>query len=208
MSPLKIDWAARNVSPGPGEAFLNTADAVIHAIGSDLPTTEQNIPTGARDVPGFGPIAGRVLRTVWSERQNRAYEAADDIVGRNSAIVVEMLENDPAYQNSSPDRQRQMLRSAKAELEKTARDMTGVPDYETPQDLGLPMRYYGVPPGSRLEDEIASALGTARAKRTPRQQMLVSTYGSARNPMYTEAMAKDRVETARLRRSIDAVVVR
>lgn len=205
---MKLDWFARNFSPGPGEAVLGAADQMIHMTGNDLPSVARNVPKGARDVPLVGTVAGRVLRTVGAERQNVAYEQADQIVKRLTPEMVTRLEQDPEYQRSTPARQQQMLRSLQADVQKQAEAITGVPDYAKPKDLGLPRRFFGVTPGSKQEEEIISALGTPTDKRTARQHVLAAQYGALENPLYPAAAKDDREENDRIREQVRRTVGR
>jgi hypothetical protein len=208
VSPLKIDYAVRGFSPGPGEALLGAADMAIRAAGQDLPTVERNVPKGARDVPIVGGIAGRVLRTVGSERQNRAYELADTIAAKNRPQVVAAVEASREYQTATADRRQQLLRSAETALVEQSQELAGVPEFAKPKDLGLPRRFPGVDPGSAREREIISAISTPQANRTARQWGLAAQYEYAQNPLYTSEAREDRDEAAVQRDAIKASVRR
>jgi hypothetical protein len=201
-SPLMTDWFIKGVSPGPGEAFLSAADNVIKFTGNDLPSTTRNVPQGARDEPVFGPVIGRFLRTVGSAEQNRAYQNADEKAAADEKIWVPWLESDPSYQNATPDRQQQMMRSLRAALLDTAQTQAGVE--KTPKDLGLPPKYAGIATGSQLEQDISSAMGTPIAQRTPRQQYLAETYKDRINPYWTERNKAMGAQTDRIRRAVGA----
>jgi len=207
-SPMKLDWFLRAVSPGPGEAVLGAADAVIRATGQELPDVTRDVPRGARDVPLVGSVGGRFLRTVGSERQNRAYELADEIAARHRSDMVAYLERSPDYQQATPDRQRQLLRSMETALLEQARDQAGVREFEQPKDLGLPERWRGVPPGSTLEKEIASAFAASAEARTREQRRLVSQYRNRENPRYAAAAKRQRRESADLRSYVETNTVR
>lgn len=204
-SPTKIDWWVKNALGGPGEQAMSTADAFIHKAGADLPTTERDIPKGARDVPFFGPIAGRFLRTVGSERQNKAYERAEAVVARLGPQMVAELEADPDYQAATPDKQKQLLRSAQSKLEETAREMAGVPEFAEPKDLGLPPRFQGVEVGSPLEQEILKALSTPEQYRTQRQHSLAFQYKTS-SSQYLDVSRRQRKESERLRQNVGDLV--
>jgi hypothetical protein len=207
-SPTKLDWLVRSTSPGPGESLLAGVDWALKTSGHDLPTTEANVPTGARDTPIVGSIAGRVLRTTGSERQNRAYQVADDIAAKNETFLVNTLEQSPEYRNSTPDRQKQMMRSLQTALRDQAETIAGVPDYKKPRNLGIPARFYGVPAGSALEEEIAAAMASSPEDRTDRQQDLIWEYKYQKNPEYTEATKDDTAEGKRIRDLVKRTAVR
>jgi hypothetical protein len=206
QSPMKIDYAVKGFSPGPGEALLGVADALIHASGQALPEAPEKGTPGARDVPLVGGIAGRFLRTTGNERQNQAYEKAEQLADRNRRVVVDAVMASPAYQNATPDRQRQLLRSVESELVEQTKALSGV--VEKPKDLGLPARFYGVPAGSEREKDILSAINTPKAKRTPRQQALVGVYEGMENPLSSEARKKDSAETEQARKLVEQSISR
>jgi hypothetical protein len=208
VSPMKIDYAVRGFSPGPGEALLGAADMAIRAAGQGFPTVDRNVPKGARDVPIVGGIAGRVLRTAGSERQNRAYELADQIAAKNRPQMVTALEATSEYQRATPDRQRQLLRSAESALEEQAQELAGVPEFAKPKDLGLPERYRGVPIGSKLEADIASALSTPEVQRTREQLYLAARYEGLENPHWTMDAKRAREAGAEIRETVRERVVR
>lgn len=183
-SPIMTDWAIKGFSPGPGEALLSAADQIIKASGKELPSTARNVPPGARDAPVFGPILGRFLRTVGSAEQNRAYERADELAARDSVARVRELEAMPAYQNATPDRQKQMMRSLQNAMTEKAQTESGVEP--KPKDLGQPVRWNGIEPGSDLEREIVSAIGTNADDRTNRQKSLARYYQGKQTRTYTE----------------------
>ncbi len=202
-SPLKIDYVARGISPGPAEVLLGVADTLIRATGNALPEAPAKGEPGARDLPVVGGIVGRYLKTAGNERQNQAYEAADAIMEAKRPIVLEAVKQSQAYWNATPDRRDTLLRSAESELQKLAREMAGV--LTEPKDTGLPARYVGVEAGSALEREIARAIDTPAGKRTVRQSILAGQYKGLRNPLYKAAAADETAESAAVRKTVKDV---
>jgi hypothetical protein len=200
QSPVATDWLIKGFSPGPGEAFLSTADEIIKRSGNTLPEVTRDVPKGIRDVAPYGTIMGRFLRTVGSAEQNRAYELADEIAARESVDLVRELEADPSYQNATPDRQRQRMRSLQGYIQEKAKALAGVEEKE--RDIGLPERFYGVPPGSALEREIATALDTPAKDRTDEQRTLYYQYKYQKNPEYTERRREQTDESKALRQRV------
>ena len=199
-SPMMTDWVIKNTSPGPGEAFLSAMDEAYKRTGTDLPSVTRDVPPGARDVPIFGPVVGRFLRTVGSAEQNRAYQAADEQVAQETPALVAQLERDPSYQNATPDRQRQMMRSLQRAIQDRAQELAGVSP--AAKDLGTPPRFQGVAGGSALEKEIATAMSTPSQERTGRQRMLASQYAYAENPAYTAWNKRSSKESDRIREMV------
>jgi len=109
---------------------------------------------------------------------------------------------------ATPDRQKQMLRSAQAALKEQSEVLAGVPDFEKPKDLGLPERYRGVPAGSALEKEIASALSTPKKNRTPAQDRLADRYADRVNERWTDASRQDREESSSIQETVRSGVRR
>lgn len=199
-SPMMTDWMIRGVSPGPGEAFLSAADNVIKATGQEFPSTARNVPQGARDEPVFGPVIGRFLRTVGSAEQNRAYQLADELAAFEAPALVQELEASSAYQNSTPDRQQQMMRSLQNALQQKAQTQAGVEPKS--KDLGLPQRWNGIEPGSAEEKEIIEVLGTPARERTRHQAVLASRYQGRETRSYSQMTKQQRQESDDLRRAV------
>jgi hypothetical protein len=206
VSPMKWDWFLRNVSPGPADALLGSTDAILRGTGQALPEVETNVPQGARDLPITGSILGRVLRTTGTEQENRAYELADEIANQHRNTAVAMVQNSSAYQNATPAERERMLRSAESALVEQSQELAGVNDLKQPKDFGLPPRFYGVPSGSRLEGEVASALSKSARDRTVREQVLASQYKSLQNPLWQIAAKQQQTSQTLLRKQVTSEV--
>lgn len=185
---------------------MGAVDVALRKSGYDLPTVEKDVPTGARDIPLAGGVLGRVLRTVGSEQENRAYELSADIQARHSNTMVDYVKSSPAYQSATPDRRKQMLRSAEQAMIEQANTLSGVDTFKTPKELGLPQRYRGIPARDPMEAIIASALATPIKERTRQQRMLARRYEGRQLRAYTKAAKQQRQESSALRSAVAARV--
>jgi hypothetical protein len=99
-----------------------------------------------------------------------------------------------------------MLRSAESALVEQSQELAGVNDLKQPKDFGLPPRFYGVPSGSRLEGEVASALSKSARDRTVREQVLASQYKSLQNPLWQIATKQQQTSQTLLRKQVTSEV--
>jgi len=205
-----IDYAVKGFSPGPGEALLGAADAIIGMTGHNLPERPEKGVPGARDVPLIGGIAGRFLRTAGEQRRTDAYDRAQAVVDRSRQVALDSVQNSKTYQASTPDEQQKMIRAMESEMTANAQQREGV--VATVKDLGLPNKYLGVkdPAKEQQIDDAISAMTAWKARKGPvptaRQQTLATAYSGRINQRYTLATKRQAREMTGVRATARAAV--
>ena len=203
QSPMKIDYAVKGFSPGPGEALLGAADALIRNFGSPQPEHPDK-KTGIRDIPLAGGVLGRFFRTVGEQEQSDAYALAERMTQRNRRVMLDALEASPAWKSATHERRMQLASSLERQLVDQTRALAGVEARQ--RDLGLPNKYMGVNDPDR-QDEIDEAISMVQDYRrdprrsvrpTGRQVQLARAYAKRVNPRYTAMSRRQGQETTEL----------
>lgn len=154
---------------------------------------QENTGSLGRLLSGDVNLLRGMAKTQGGQLSQDQYDQLDSKVAALQERVAQAVRATPDYQKATPDRQRELLKTANTELVSQVKQQIGIPG--SVNDYGLPNKYIGVT-DRREEQSIDQALSKVRAwQADPRNatrpsvedQVLARRYDGRTNPAYTRA---------------------
>lgn len=199
VSPMDLDFLVKENLGGLGTMLLGMSDGLAGKAPDTLPLV--------------GSITSGVYRTYGGQQQQDRYELAGKLQAELANTAVEATKALPAYQQASPQTQRQMLVAAQDELKRATMQAEGITPATAPGQLGLPPKFAGVPAANqRAIDEGISAVTAYMTdplnKPMPSREQLDNwaQYHGKVDPAYTAAVKARSQSTDSARGAVTQIV--
>ena len=191
-SPRRVDYAIQGTTGSGGKLLTQAADTV-----AGKPATTP---------PVVGGLTSGIYKTAGGQLSQDQYDQRDASIAAQQKDVEAAVQAMPEYQAATPDRQRQMMNMADAQLKTSSAGAAGI---VPTRDTGLPQKYQGVSDPA-MQQQIDGAVTAYRAwKADPRnvarptadQMRLGSRYDSvsAETSAYRRATAANTKADQQLR---------